>query len=173
MNDFEIRKAIESDAWGILKIAAPSFLSTHASSAAKEDLDWFINQNYNLEAFKKDIADESNEYYILQFENKIVAYAKLVLHTHIDSKTIQPLTKLDRFYVDPEFVGKGVSKSFFQFIVELSKSKNQKGIWLYTWTGNTRAINFYRKQGFEIVGAFDFPISPNHTNPNHRMLLSF
>lgn len=173
MNDFEIRKAIESDAGGILNIAAPSFLSTHVSSAAKEDLDWFINQNYNLEAFKKDIADESNEYFILQFENKIVAYAKLVLHTHIDWEIIQPLTKLDRFYIDPEFVGKGVSKSLFQFIVELSKSKNQKGIWLYTWIGNTRAINFYRKQGFEIVGAFDFHISPNHTNPNHRMLLSF
>ena len=47
MNEFKIRTATIEDAQGILNVAIPSFLSTHIKSAKKEDLDWFINKNYN------------------------------------------------------------------------------------------------------------------------------
>jgi ribosomal protein S18 acetylase RimI-like enzyme len=46
-------------------------------------------------------------------------------------------------------------------------------MWLYTWTGNERAVSFYLKAGFKIIGSHNFKISATHSNPNHRMLLEF
>lgn len=173
MNEFKIRTATLEDAQGILNVAIPSFLSTHIKSAKKEDLDWFINKNYNLRAFEKDIADSSNIYHVVVNNGDVIAYSKIALNTTFPDARHEQMTKLDRFYIDPSYLGKGVSKALIQYLFDFSKEQKQKGIWLNTWIGNERAIAFYKKQGFEIVGAFDFPISPNHNNPNHRMLLSF
>jgi len=46
-------------------------------------------------------------------------------------------------------------------------------MWLFVWTENHKAINFYKKAGFKIVGQHDFQISATHSNPNHQMLLTF
>jgi ribosomal protein S18 acetylase RimI-like enzyme len=173
MNDFKIRPATIEDAQGILNVAIPSFLSSHGKSAQKEDLDWFINQNYTIAAFEKDLIDTSCQYHVVIVQKEVVAYSKIALNTTFQEAKTQQLTKLDRFYVLPSFIGKGVSKALFEFLIDFSKGEKQEGIWLYTWTGNTRAISFYKKQGFEIVGAYDFSISPKHSNPNYRMLFHF
>ena len=55
----------------------------------------------------------------------------------------------------------------------LSKKKQQKGIWLAVWVENKRAIKFYQKAGFKIVGKYDFQISKTHSNPNHIMYLKY
>ena len=46
-------------------------------------------------------------------------------------------------------------------------------MWLYVWTENHRAVNFYNNLGFKIVGEYDFKIFETHSNPNHQMLLSY
>ena len=38
---------------------------------------------------------------------------------------------------------------------------------------NGRAIRFYEKEGFQIVGEMDFVMSAEHTNPNWVMLLQY
>ena len=53
----------------------------------------------------------------------------------------------------------GVDRHLFQFNLDLSKKMDQTGFWLYVWTGNLRAIEFYRKAGFSIIGTTEFKIS--------------
>jgi ribosomal protein S18 acetylase RimI-like enzyme len=47
----------------------------------------------------------------------------------------------------------------------------EAGVWLYVWKENHRAVAFYQKMGFEIVGEGLFKISETHYNPNHVMYL--
>ena len=59
-----------------------------------------------------------------------------------------------------------------QLIVDARKN-NQAGLWLYVWTGNDRAIAFYKKKGFKIIADTEFKISPTHSNPNYWMYYQF
>jgi len=72
-----------------------------------------------------------------------------------------------------EHYGKNLGADLFNFNILLSKKNKQKGMWLAVWTENQRAINFYTKNGFTIVGSYDFKISENHSNPNHIMYLEY
>jgi ribosomal protein S18 acetylase RimI-like enzyme len=83
------------------------------------------------------------------------------------------VTKLERLYLLKEFYGRNLGAELFNFNLNLSKEAGEKGLWLYVWKGNDRAIRFYQKQGFEIVGSHDFKISETHHNPNHQMFLKF
>jgi ribosomal protein S18 acetylase RimI-like enzyme len=86
---------------------------------------------------------------------------------------IKNVTKLERLYVLKEFHHLKLGLELFNFNVELSKKNNQAGMWLFVWTENLKAINFYKKAGFNIVGKYNFKISETHSNPNHQMLLLY
>jgi ribosomal protein S18 acetylase RimI-like enzyme len=81
--------------------------------------------------------------------------------------------KLERLYLLKEFYDKKLGNALFQFNCDLAKQHSQKGIWLFVWTGNHRAIRFYDKAGFKIIGSHNFKISEDHSNPNHQMLKQF
>ena len=59
------------------------------------------------------------------------------------------------------------------FRSKLAQEKKQSGIWLEVWIENFRAIKFYKKVGFEIVGKANFTVSETHSNPNYIMFLEF
>ncbi|MEO9209693.1 MAG: hypothetical protein ABI208_01270, partial [Ginsengibacter sp.] len=72
-----------------------------------------------------------------------------------------------------EFYNLKMGLELMNFNIELSKSDNQVGMWLFVWIENVRALNFYMKNGFEIIGSHDFKISATHSNPNHQMFLKY
>ena len=80
---------------------------------------------------------------------------------------------MSRLYLLKAFYGLQLGKELFKFNIEFSKQHKQDGVWLAVWIENQRAIEFYRKMGFKIVGNYDFRISATHTNPNHIMFLPF
>ena len=83
------------------------------------------------------------------------------------------ITKLDRLYLLKEYYGKKLGAKLVDLIIELSKQNHQNGIWLAVWKENQKALNFYLKAGFKIVGEFNFKISETHSNPNHIMYLKY
>lgn len=168
-----IVKAQTRDCELLADIGKQSFLDAHGKSAAKEDIDAFVALNYSRKAFVKELSTLGNIYQIIYFNNQAVGFSKIVLNspnTNIDQEQV---TKLDRLYLLKEFYGYNLGDTLMSFNIELSKQNNQKGIWLAVWIENKRAINFYLKNGFTIVGSYDFKISGTHVNPNHIMYLRY
>lgn len=161
----EIRKALLSDAKILSEVAVPSFLIAHELSAPKTEIDYFITQNYQVQHFEKELQNEANHYFLIFWEENIAGYSKIIFNNQTG------IAKLDRFYFLKDFHGKGLAKNLLSHNIELSKKMQQSSLQLYTWVGNERAIAFYTKNGFQIIGAYDFPISPNRKNPNHLMEL--
>jgi ribosomal protein S18 acetylase RimI-like enzyme len=89
-----------------------------------------------------------------------------------DSK-IKNLAKLERIYLLKEFYDLKLGSALFNFNVDLSKQNNQMGMWLFVWKQNLRAVNFYKKNRFAIIGSYNFKISETHSNPNYQMFLKF
>jgi len=169
----KIVKATVRDCELLAKIGKKSFLDAHSKSASKEDIDTFLSQNYSSKDFAKDIAIADNIYRLIYFKNQAVGFSKVVLHipnTYIHEPQV---TKLDRLYLLKEFYGQNLGDTLLNCNIELSKRNNQKGMWLAVWIENKRALKFYLKNGFTIVGSYDFKISNTHANPNHIMYLEY
>ena len=106
-------------------------------------------------------------------DDEPAGYSKIIFnvpHYNIESSNV---TKLDRIYLLEKFHGFGSGFELLNFNIELSVKNNQSGMWLFVWKENHRAVRFYEKTGFKIIGSYDFKISETHSNPNHQMFLKY
>ncbi len=157
----------------IAEIGKTSFIESHGSSASAADIAAYVTEKYTDAAFKNELADANNIYHIIYYNGVAAGYSKIVLNAGHPNIAIENVTKLERLYLLKEFYDLKLGQELLQFNIALATRNKQAGMWLFTWTGNQRAINFYQKVGFHIIGSHDFKISENHYNPNHQMLLTF
>lgn len=168
-----ILRAKESDFELISKLGQQTFIESHGSSASKENIDLYLNQKYHPKIVQDELKDSQNIYHLIYYKKIAVGYSKIILnapHPNIEGKNV---TKLERLYLLKEFYNLKLGYTLFKFIAEFSKLNQQKGLWLFVWTENQKALHFYSQIGFKIIGRHDFKISANHSNPNHQMLLKY
>ena len=170
---FSIVKATDEDFELLADIGKKSFIESHGKSASKKDIDSYVNNKYSTAYVLKELSDRNNIYHIIYHENKPAGYSKIILNAASSSIAIKNVTKLERLYLLKEFYNLKLGLELFQFIVTLSKTNNQTGMWLYVWKENDKAIHFYEKAGFIITGSYDFKLTETHSNPNHQMFLKY
>ncbi|WP_304235781.1 GNAT family N-acetyltransferase [Jiulongibacter sediminis] len=169
----EIRKGTIADAEMLSEIGTLSFIESHGLSGPQADIEAYAKKYFTPESFEAELKEPSNVYYIIFCEGKPAGYSKIIFNSPHFNVPESRVTKLERLYLLKEFYGRNLGAELFNFNLNLSKEAGEKGLWLYVWKGNDRAIRFYQKQGFEIVGSHDFKISETHHNPNHQMFLKF
>jgi ribosomal protein S18 acetylase RimI-like enzyme len=154
-------------------LAKKTFIESHGHSAAKEDIDAYLNTHYTNEAFKKELANTNFHYTLCYYNDTLIGFSKIVFDTTTPKIAAQNVAKLERIYVLEKYHGQQIGLALMEYNIELAKQHEQVGVWLFTWTENKRAISFYKKYGFEIIGEHLFKISANHSNPNWQFYLSF
>ena len=164
-----IEQATQKDIRLLSDIGMRSFIESHGHSAAREDIDKYVGETYSETALLKELTDLKNIYYIIFYEQKPAGYSKIIFNSPHKEVAKQNVTKLERLYLLKEFYGADLGTELLNFNIKLSKNNDQTGMWLYTWKENERAITFYRKFGFQIIGSADFWLTPTHANPNHLM----
>ncbi|WP_405296126.1 GNAT family N-acetyltransferase [Algibacter sp. Ld11] len=169
----KIEKATINDAKLIAKIGCQTFLESHGNSASEVDVKNFVDKTYHEKAIVEEFKNKNVQYYIISVGSEIAGFTKIELNVASQWVKESAITKLDRLYLLEEFHGITLGVKLLNFIIETSKQHNQKGIWLAVWVENNKAIGFYTKNGFKVVGDYLFKISDTHSNPNHIMYLSF
>lgn len=166
-------KATKEHAGLIAEIGRKSFLESHGNSAAAKDIDSFILKTYTKENISKEFENPMVYYTIILFDDKVAGFSKIELGHPNENIGDPNITKLDRLYLLKEYYGQKLGSQLVDYTIGISKKQNQKGIWLAVWVKNQRAMGFYKRTGFEIVGKHDFKISETHSNPNHIMYLKY
>lgn len=168
-----IEKATMKDAELLTKIGRQAFIESHGHSASEKDIENYVSSKFTKNVFELELNDSNNVFHILYYNQKPIGYSKIIYNVPQDNIVIKNVTKLERLYILEEFHHLKLGLELFNFNVELSKKHQQSGIWLFTWIENHKAIKFYLKAGFKIVGKYNFKISETHSNPNHQMLLVY
>ncbi len=168
-----ITKASMKDCDLLVSIGRQSFLESHGSSAPKKDIANYIDSKFTKQHFETEMQEANTFFYLLQYHEKPIGYSKITINASQKNITFAEVAKLERLYILQEFHHLKLGLELFSFNVKLSKQHKQLGMWLYVWVENKKAIAFYDKAGFRIIGSYDFKISETHSNPNHQMLLTF
>lgn len=169
----KILKATSKNAKLLSQISVESFLPAHGHSAPKDDINKYISKHFTEKIFEKELENPVNAYYLIYYKNKIAGYSKIVFNSPNNHIKAQNITKMERLYLLKEFYGLNLGSALFHFTMDVSKQHRQEGIWLAVWTENERAIGFYKKMAFQIVGSYNFKISETHYNPNHILYLKY
>lgn len=168
-----ITRATIHDYQPIVDIGRVSVEEAHRGSCPPEVLGEYMQKHYNEEAIKEELSNEANVYHIISYNGIFAGFSKIVLNTEHPNIQQKHVTKLDRIYLMKEFFGLKLGLELLNFNIAFSKRKGQTGIWLFTWVGNNRAIDFYMKTGFVVAGSHMFKVTDTHSNLNHQMFLDF
>src|SRR5262245_8729762 len=168
-----VLKATEKDCDAIVRIGKISVAESHRGSCSDEEMNEFLERNYNRYAIKAELDDPGNIYHIINYNDEPAGFSKIILNAKHSNIAAGNVTKLDRIYLLKEFYGLKLGLELLNFNIELSKKNTQSGMWLYTWIGNHRAIDFYLKAGFTIIGSHKFYVTKTHYDVSHHMYLKF
>ena len=105
---------------------------------------------------------KSNEGRVIEIDGKVVSYS--CFH-HASKEYGNGVFKKDnvmsfgRLMVDDEYVGKHIGDYMVQSMIEEAKSLNVEGVGILADDFNVKAMNLYKKYGFEIEGTRQFPFA--------------
>lgn len=123
-----------------------------------------MDKTYTVEVFSAELADDDITYFVAEIEGELIGYAKLKRNSREEGVTGDNPIQLCRLYNLQEFIGKGVGKALTLKCLEFAGAHRHDTIWLGVWEGNTSAINFYRKFGFEKCGEHIFQLGEDPQN---------
>jgi GNAT superfamily N-acetyltransferase len=168
-----IERATAFDCNTIVDIGLISVEEAHRGSCSAEELNEYLQKHYNDKAIRAELSDQNNIYHIIKLDGEPAGFSKIILNSAHADIAHTNVTKLDRIYLLSKFFNLRLGFQLLQFNIDFAKTNHQVGIWLYTWTGNTRAINFYLKNRFTIIGSHHFQVTESRYNLNHHMFLPF
>ena len=151
-----IRYAGLEDAVLIADISHQTFYDTFAAANTRENMDKFLNEQFTKGKLMMEVGARENIFLLAYFKEEIAGYVKLR-----DARTPKLLGDVDgleiaRIYVMNNMIGMGVGKQMMQSVINIAKEKAKDVLWLGVWENNQRAIDFYKKWGFEKFDETDF-----------------
>jgi ribosomal protein S18 acetylase RimI-like enzyme len=157
----------------LVQIGRRSLVESHGSSAPPEVMKTYLDEKFTEAALAEELADEANIFHLVYYNGEPAGYSKIIYNSPITPVPSARITKLERLYLLSEFYDKKLGHQLLQFNINLSKSAGQEGMWLYVWKENERAMRFYNRAGFIIVGDGFFRLTAGHANPNWQMFLKY
>ena len=102
---------------------------------------------------------KQNNIFWIAFVNRLpVGYAKLKLNSSSEFIESKDVCQLQKIYVLKDFLSMRIGFKLQNSLLKKAKELSFNKIWLSVLNSNERAINFYKKTGFEKIGNHDFQI---------------
>jgi ribosomal protein S18 acetylase RimI-like enzyme len=156
MQSITIKKAGENDVSLLANLSWQTFFDTYASYNTKEDMQLFMDKNFSKNIVEKEIRDSKTTFALAYLKREVVGYVKLSEGGNAGDPETKNAIEIARLYAVKNKIGSGVGKALMEYSIETARKKNADALWLGVWSQNQRAIQFYRKFGFEKFGDHTF-----------------
>lgn len=151
-----IRPAHLDDSKVLAHLAEHTFRETFTTENNLTDMEFHCAKNFGTEIQRQEILDPSCTTILAEVEGQLVAFAQVRLHSPKECVSADHPSELHRLYVGKEWHGRGVAHKIMATILSTAADAGADHIWLGVWEHNPRAIAFYCKYGFRIVGEHIF-----------------
>ncbi|WP_354501033.1 GNAT family N-acetyltransferase [Mycetocola sp. 2940] len=160
-----VRRATTTDATGLADLAEVTFPLACPPGSAPEAIADYIATHLTAERFGDYLADAGRILTVAEDDAGLCGYTMLLTADTADEDVaaalgIRPTIELSKVYVLPGSHGLGVAAPLMQATLDAARSTGAAGIWLGVNQRNPRALRFYEKSGFSIVGEKTFSLGP-------------
>ncbi|WP_224996730.1 GNAT family N-acetyltransferase [Cesiribacter sp. SM1] len=148
----EIIKADNTHFSTIRSIAFTTWPPTFGDILSPEQIEYMLDMMYSMPALMNQVYQKGHTFILAREEDSFLGFAAYEPNYQKQAKT-----KIHKIYVLPAAHGKGVGKALMGYIRELALKHNNPTLTLNV-NRNNKAVQFYEKIGFEIVGREDIDI---------------
>jgi ribosomal protein S18 acetylase RimI-like enzyme len=147
MNTIEIRKVTISDLEALQSISTQTFRETFQEVNTEEDMQIYLDGAFNYDKLKEEINNDHSAFYFATDTMNVLGYLKINFGQAQTEKKDNNAVEIERIYVLKAYQGKQVGQLLFKHALQVARERNVHYLWLGVWEENTKAINFYKKNG--------------------------
>jgi GNAT superfamily N-acetyltransferase len=163
--EFAVRRATLNDAATLAEVGARLFAQSFAAQNTAENMRAYLASAFGEEKQRRELSDPANIIWLAETKDaRAIGYAHVRLGSHTKVFVIESPAEVCRVYADQQWHGKGVGARLLTACVDTATEWGASQIWLGVWKVNPRAVAFYQKHGFQIVGEHTFQLGgdPQH-----------
>lgn len=148
MENITIRNATISDIELLQNIGRQTFSETFAPVNTEENMRQYLKERFSLEKLTTELCDKNSLFFFAESNDNIIGYLKLNFGPSQTELKDEQSLEIERIYVIKEFQGKKVGQVLYEKAIQTAEAAKVKYIWLGVWEENTKAIGFYKRNGF-------------------------
>ncbi len=160
----EVRYATHKDAEMIAELSRKTFQDTFAAFNTKEDMQLFLDSNFNKQLLMEEVVTERNIFLLAYNDGQLAGYARLREDNNPEQLQGIPTLEIARIYATSEAIGTGIGKTLMEKAIEIARQRGKQILWLGVWEKNQRAIDFYTRWGFEKFSDHEFVLGKDIQN---------
>lgn len=138
------------------EISIETFTDTFKEQNTERALIDYLEEAYNENQLKKELLNPSSFFYFLKKGSEIVGYLKLNIEEAQSEDILPTALEVQRIYIRKPYKRNGYGREAIKFSENLALQLQKKQIWLGVWEYNTKALAFYKTQGFKKIGDHPF-----------------
>jgi ribosomal protein S18 acetylase RimI-like enzyme len=158
MIPIDIKKVTLDDIDQLQKISRQTFYETFSGGNTEENMEIYLVEGFSIEKLTAELKDKNVEFYFSTLDNSVIGYLKVNFGEAQTELQDDKALEIERIYVSKEFHGKNVGQILYDKAIQIAKLKKTDYVWLGVWEENSRAINFYKKNGFIEFGKHIFKL---------------
>ncbi len=151
-----ITKCTLDDLLLLQEISIETFNDTFKEQNTPENMNAYLERAFTVEQLKKELSNESSEFFFVFFNDEIAGYLKVNVNEAQTEDMGDESLEVERIYIKSHFQKHGLGKYLLNRAIEMAKGRNKTKIWLGVWEKNENAIAFYQKMGFIQTGDHSF-----------------
>jgi ribosomal protein S18 acetylase RimI-like enzyme len=160
-NEFVFRWATADDAGPLARAAATFFLDTFGPHNRAEDMEQYLATSFSEERQRQDLADAANRILLaVTDEGALAGYVHLKVGATPSAARLpngsRSAVEIARLYADRRWHGQGLGAELMAASLKAGREWGADTVWLGVWERNARAIAFYEKHGFRVIGEQPF-----------------
>lgn len=170
MNGFppgvSLRRATSADLASFCEFSRRTFVRTYGEFHAPERMARHVAERLNDQRLGDELTDPARAVLAVVQEEAWIAYAMLRGGDGPPEVPAGRPVEVERFYVGHDWHGRGLAAPLMEATLDAARENGHDVAWLGVWEQNPRAIRFYEKAGFRIVGrhhyVFDGVVEDDH-----------
>jgi ribosomal protein S18 acetylase RimI-like enzyme len=156
--DLVLRTARLDDAAEIAAFAEQVFRDTFGPHNRAEDMDAHCRATFAIAQIERELSDPDRQTVLATVGDAIAGYLHLRAGAPPACVTGPDPYELKRLYVSRPWHGTGVADALMTRAVDLARQRGTRTFYLSVWQHNHRAIAFYARHGFAIIGTAPFQL---------------
>ncbi|MBN1629765.1 MAG: GNAT family N-acetyltransferase [Thermoleophilia bacterium] len=159
-----IRAATAQDAPLLAELGARTFFDTFAADNTEADMAAYLASAFSPAVQSCELQDPRSIFLVAQAGETPVGYARLRFGESRPCAEGRQPVEIARFYADRPWIGRGVGAALMRASLGLATMRGCDVVWLDVWEKNYRALAFYQKWGFQVVGSQSFLLGDDVQN---------
>ncbi|MHB1311726.1 MAG: GNAT family N-acetyltransferase [Gemmatimonadaceae bacterium] len=149
---FLLRHATAADLPAYGAFVRLTFQATYGPQQEPESLARHVAERLNDDRLQDELHDASRTLLLLESGTSLAGFALLRAWEAPPEVGAANAVEVERFYVGQAWHGRGLAAPLMTAALDVARAAGHDAAWLSVWERNPRAIRFYEKQGFAIVG---------------------